>query len=312
MAKIMTYQETDLNRTLAYDAHRGLSHTPEVRADQEVAGYMGEMEAVCDTFGAFATPENEAQLKADLERYRLGYLKHLNARLGAMSRVYSASISGPANFPARQMENRYATLDRRMAELLEFRVKALARLRRDYDPAVIARRPISADEPDAIEQLQAEIDRAEKDQATMKAVNRIVISKKLDDQAKVEKIKALNVSDELLNYMRRAGEGKFPSYRLANNNANIKRMKARIATLQAEAARPEAPDHQAAIDGIPVTIIENRDENRLQLVFKGKPPPEIRTLLKRQAFKWSRSQEAWQRKLTANARHAVDTIISDN
>jgi len=207
------------------------------------------------------------------------------------------------------MEKRNATLDKRTTELLEWREKALNRLNSNFNPVAIARRPIRSDEDDAIEQIQAKIDAAEKDQAQMKAVNRIVRSKKLDQQAKVEKIKTLGLSDELLQVMRRAGEGNFPSYRLTNNNANLKRMKNRIAALQAETSRPEAEDRQATIDGMPVTIIENRDENRLQLIFNGKPPAEVRKILKSNGFRWAPSQDAWQRLLNNNARRAVNYII---
>jgi hypothetical protein len=306
---MINYQETDLNRQLAYDAHRGTSHVPEKRTQQEIDAYMAEMKSVVTRFAQFVTPENEAELKAALESYRVGYLKRLTARLHAQGRVVSSFIAGPSNFPTRQMEKRNSALDKRTKELLEWREKALNRLNSNFNPVAIARRPIRSDEDDAIEQLQAKIDAAEKDQAQMKAVNRIVRSKKSDHQTKVEKIKDLGLSDELLQVMRRAGEGKFPSYRLTNNNANIKRMKTRIASLRAEASRPEVEDRQATIDGTPVTIIENRDENRLQLIFDGKPPAEVRKILKSNGFRWAPSQDAWQRLLNNNARRTVNYII---
>jgi hypothetical protein len=305
---MIDYKETDLNRQLAYDAHRGTSFSPDIRAQQEIDGYMAEMEAVTARFAPFATPTNEAELKAALENYRTGYLKHLTARLAAKSNCLSTMITGPSNFNHRRNQKANDTEHRRTTELIEWREKALKRLNRDFNPVAIARRPIRSDEDDAIEQLQAKIDAAESDQAQMKAVNRIIRGKKLDHQAKVEKIKKLGLSDELLEVMRRAGEGKFPSYRLTNNNANIKRMKTRIATLQAEASRSEAEDRQGTIGGTPVTIIENRDENRLQIVFDGKPPTEIRNTLKSNGFRWAPSQDAWQRLLNDNARRTVDYI----
>jgi hypothetical protein len=66
----LPFTETDLNRQLCYDAHRGTSFVPDTRADQEIAGYMDEMKEVSEQFGKFASPENEARLKADLEQYR--------------------------------------------------------------------------------------------------------------------------------------------------------------------------------------------------------------------------------------------------
>jgi len=306
---MINYQETDLDRQLAYDAHRGTSFSPDVRAQQEINSYMNEMAAVSARFAKFVTPGNEAELKAALESYRVGYLKRLTARLSAKANCLSTMIAGPSNFNHRRNEKANDIEHRRTTELLEWRKKALNRLNSNFNPVAIARRPIRSDEADAIEQLQTKIKAAEKDQVQMKAVNRIVRNKKLDHQAKVEKIKALNLSDELLQVMRRAGEGKFPAYRLANNNANIKRMKARIASLKAEASRPEVEDRQATIDGTPVTIIENKDEGRIQLVFDGKPPQNIIDLLNSHGFNWAPSQDAWQRLLNNNARRTVKFVL---
>lgn len=308
---MINYQETDLNRELCHDAHRGTSFSPDERAQQEIDGYMGHMEEVSRRFAPFVTPGNETQLKADLERYRQGYLKHLNARLGAKARCLSTMIAGPSGFNHRRNEKANDTEHRRTTELIEWRKKALKRLNRDYNPAAIARRPIRADESDAIQQLQAKIEAAEKDQDFMKAVNKIIRGKKLSDAQKAAEIDNLGCPQELFQVFLRAGEGKFPSYKLTNNNANIRQMKVRVSQLQAEAARPEAEDRKTAIDGTPVTVVENRDEGRLQLVFVGKPPEDVIKTLKTNGFKWSRTNEAWQRLLNDNARRTVDMIAGE-
>jgi hypothetical protein len=40
---------------------------------------------------------------------------------------------------------------------------------------------------------------------------------------------------------------------------------------------------------------------RLQLIFDGKPSDEVREVLKKNGFKWSPKNGAWQRQLTDNA-----------
>lgn len=50
-----------------------------------------------------------------------------------------------------------------------------------------------------------------------------------------------------------------------------------------------------------VRISENREANRLQLFFDGKPKPEIITQLKGHGFRWCRSEMAWQRHNSNNA-----------
>ena len=44
-----------------------------------------------------------------------------------------------------------------------------------------------------------------------------------------------------------------------------------------------------------VKIVRNTDLMRLQLIFDGKPSDEVRAVLKKNAFKWSPKNSAWQR-----------------
>lgn len=57
-----------------------------------------------------------------------------------------------------------------------------------------------------------------------------------------------------------------------------------------------------------ITIIHNTELNRLQLIFEGKPSDEIREILKRNGFKWSPKNTAWQRQLTQNALYSLERI----
>ena len=59
-------------------------------------------------------------------------------------------------------------------------------------------------------------------------------------------------------------------------------------------------------DGGKVEI--NREENRLQVFFEGKPDADTRAELKDGGFRWAPSAGAWQRQLTDNAFRAADTI----
>ena len=50
-----------------------------------------------------------------------------------------------------------------------------------------------------------------------------------------------------------------------------------------------------------VKVIQNKEENRLQLIFAGKPEETTREFLKKHGYKWSPRNTAWQRQLTPNA-----------
>lgn len=58
-----------------------------------------------------------------------------------------------------------------------------------------------------------------------------------------------------------------------------------------------------------VTVIENVEENRIQLIFPGKPSPEIRKTLKQSGFRWAPSSGAWQRFLNNAGRYAAERVV---
>lgn len=55
-------------------------------------------------------------------------------------------------------------------------------------------------------------------------------------------------------------------------------------------------------------LVENGDAMRLQLFFDGKPEGDTRSVLKKNGFRWSPKNGAWQRQLTDNARRALKAI----
>jgi hypothetical protein len=57
-----------------------------------------------------------------------------------------------------------------------------------------------------------------------------------------------------------------------------------------------------------ITVIQNIELNRLQLIFEGKPSDEVREILKSNGFKWSPKNTAWQRQLTQNALYTFNRI----
>lgn len=146
---------------------------------------------------------------------------------------------------------------------------------------------------DAVDRLQEKVDALEKAQGMMKAANKIVRSKKLNDIAKVEQLQTLGFSENKaieLTKPDRYGEYGFPSYMLSNNNARIRDAKQRR-----DRARKlkETEDKEYTING--VRVVENAKENRLQLFFAGIPSKEIRSQLKENCtFRWTPSIGCWQ------------------
>ena len=174
----------------------------------------------------------------------------------------------------------------------------------------VGRAGISSDDPEAVTKLKEKIARAESCQQSMKDAN-VVIRKAPKNEITDEKVSELvNMGYSLANattlfkpdFCGRVG---FASYALQNNSANISRMKKRIAEL---ASAPTETTEKQVGD---VTIIENTEENRLQLIFPGKPADHIRKCLKSHGFRWSRYNGAWQRHLNGNARYAAQCVLKE-
>lgn len=105
----------------------------------------------------------------------------------------------------------------------------------------------------------------------------------------------------------------YPSYALTNNSGNMTRIKQRIADLEKQNARIAASDGEPVKtyfkDG--VIVIEDLEDNRLKIVFPGKPSEAMRDRLKANGFRWSPYNTAWQRQLTDYARAAARMILGE-
>jgi len=171
--------------------------------------------------------------------------------------------------------------------------------------------PISSGDPEAIQKLQAQIDAAEALQVRMKEANRIVrLTLKKDDTPEGREAAGILLVELGIKNPSRlftpdfCGRTGFASYELTNNNANIRRMKGRIEELR------QAPTETKEEQHGDITVVENVEMNRVQIVFPGKPPVETRTVLKRNGFKWAPSQGAWQRHLNANGLYATKQVLA--
>jgi hypothetical protein len=142
----------------------------------------------------------------------------------------------------------------------------------------------------------------------MAAANKIVRKFKSDKAAGIEALKASGYSEAVATGLFEpdfCGRVGFASYQLSNNNANIRRMKERVAHLERNATRETNEVERE--DG--VKIIQNAEINRLQIFFPGKPDAAIRSNLKAHGFRWSPNEGAWQRHLSNSAIWAAEHAL---
>ena len=105
--------------------------------------------------------------------------------------------------------------------------------------ASVGKGGVSSDDPEAVKKLKMKLEKAEKWQAFMKSFNAGIRRRKKDGGAKLRAVcEEHDISSETCAKMLKpdcfGGIG-FASYQLSNNNANIRRMKRRIKTLEAQA-----------------------------------------------------------------------------
>lgn len=216
-------------------------------------------------------------------------------RIGTM--CPSVLISGGSNFPVRKKERQNAASDKNMAEWQEIN-GIIGRIKS------VGTGGISSDDPLALDKLKLKLRKLEEFQEEMKVANAAI---RMKDQAKGDaKLAELGYSPEDIAKLRApdfCGRIGYPSYQLQNNNANIRRIRQRIAELE---KKKENPAEGWEFDGGKVVV--NQGVNRLQIIFDDRPDADLRSELKGEGFRWAPSQGAWQRQLTDNAMRAARRI----
>jgi len=281
-------------REQARRAYYHTSFSPDQRAKTCIEQHSAQLAA---------DMEKIEQYGADPEEYRQKYERLFYAWLSARGRCISSMITGPSNFPVRRAEKANRSEENKYRQFQEWREWSMTKARRAKQREERANSYPSED-------MRQQIAKAERNQEKMREVNKI-IRKKVSDEKKIAAIVEMGfsagVAAELLkpDFCGRIG---FAAYQLTNNNANIHRMRERLAELEKRAQRETAEKETES----GVKIVENAEDDRLQLFFPGKPEPAKIELLKRHGFKWSPKNGCWQRQLTDNAKYTLKHYIINN
>ena len=242
-----------------------------------------------------------AQIPEELQaEYEAKYLNKWREWLAALSRCYSVLVTGPARFNSRRHE-----------KMNDYERAARQRLR-DWSEKVVKRinRQQRLTGWQEVERLQSKLDTLTELHDKMKAANKIVRSKKMSEEEQIDGLVALGLNEkqavEILKPTERWQSVGFPTYQLQNNLAKIK---ATQAAIERHKAMAEAEDKEIKFNGGRVVVC-NSDE-RMRFYFDEMPPVEVRNLMKRNAFKWSPKNGAWQRQLTANCKYDTKRILAE-
>lgn len=162
---------------------------------------------------------------------------------------------------------------------------------------------ISSDDPEAIVKLEAKLADLVARIDNEKRWNKQIANGKIDEMDAPEAIKAqIAQSVERWPYMARG------YFHIANRQAEVRRLKARIEQLKRDAQRVAPPPVERE-DG--VRVVENVEANRVQIFFPDKPSVQARAVLKGNGFRWAPSEGAWQRHLNNAGRYAAERALKE-
>lgn len=254
---------------------------------------------------SFAKYEDEkAYYLAD--KFAKNYAKWLNdySRIEAM--YPSILVCGGSNFNTRKKakQNSYRNSHKKKYDDIKGILRRIETL---------GTSGIQSNDAKAVEKLQKKLERLEALQEFMKKANAYYKKHGTIDGFDCSEADLAAIKEEIAFKTSCWGSCDKPygSYQLSNNNAKIRATKQRIAELSAMKAT-DSTTESASVNGEPCEIVRNTEEARLQLMFDGKPADETRAILKKNGFRWSPKNSAWQRQLTRNAESTLTHYVLDN
>ncbi len=294
----MTYYPIDesmarrAKEMMSYSDYKEGSATADYRAEVDQAVEIAERQK------RRVDPMYHDKIDRLLDLYARKLAENRNKHYEIMTRCPSVLIAGFSNFPTRKKEKQNAADDKNMREYQEIQ-GILDKIKG------VGLGGISGDDPQAVEKLEAKLAALEKRQERMKAANAAIRMK--DTEAGDQKLREMGYSEAAIKELRSpdfAGRIGYPAFELSNNNANIHRIKERIADLKKRQSE-DGPEGWSFDGG---EVVVNKELNRLQIIFDDKPDADLRSKLKGEGFRWAPSQGAWQRQLTDNALRAIRRI----
>ena len=282
----------------AYHAHYWSSQHPEECGESEIISHEKELHADLTSM-----PES------DREQYLANYRKHLSGLWATESNVASAFVTGPAKFNTRRNEKANQAYYNKLNAFKEWRERALKAIER--------RKEASKTDDEKAEETWQRLKTVINDSAsTIVGIDTGVergYSRSLFVANLFGKIATLanngnvEVVDKAIDYIRQwNAKVKKPIFTERHKVFKLPEV-ARNVRKQAE-ERAGRESKEIPFEG--GTVIYNYEIDRLQIVFDGKPDDDLRSRLKKAAFKWSPNQGAWQRQLTRNAIYATGQILN--
>lgn len=273
-----------------------------------VAKFNEEADALVAAFPKNATSEVLDLVKYYKEKYALKLASAINESNRIESMCPSVLICGAGNFPTKKKERQNRARDefyKKNADLFTQDNYYINKIK-----SILTNKTIYSDDALAIEKIENKIADLKEHHQKMKDINAYyrknntlkgceLLSNYTD--AQIEQLD----KDILNSWYKKPYAG----FELTNNNANIKRLEERVASLKKLKERAEKPSEEKYITVDGLKVEEDATDMRIRLLFEDIPSAEERELLKSWGFRWSPYNKAWQRQLTSNGIRAVREVL---
>lgn len=233
------------------------------------------------------------------ERYSRKMAEYFNKDSAIGCRCPSALISGAGNFPVKKKEKQVQAWENNYQFYQETQ-KLISKIK----SILYGKDIIKSGDSDAVERLEEKLAGLKEDQERMKVANKFIRLKNVEKGN--EGLTNMGYSEKEIKELREpdfCGRVGYPPYMLQNNNANIHRVEGRLRELKVAKERGSREEENRYF-----RVVENTEIMRLQIFFDEKPVQDIRSILKKNGFKWSSKNGCWQRQLTDNARYSLERI----
>lgn len=285
---------------MSFDEYKEGSATAEYRSMVDRAAEIAERQK------HRVDPMYHEKIDRLLDLYARKLAENMNQHYSIMTRCPSIMIAGGSNFPVRKKEKQNSRRETLMHEYNEIQ-GILSKIKS------VGTGPIDFSDPHAREMLVERVESAKALHESKKQANAYYRKHKTLDGCP-------GITEKDREWLTRPGvfakgDGSplalygvpFPAYDLQRDTANIRSYAARLEEYDRLQARCDA-DTDTEFDG--GRIVRNVEQNRLQILFDGKPDEEIRAALKSSGFRWSPKNQAWQRQLTRNAEAAARQALN--
>lgn len=241
-----------------------------------------------------------------LDRYAKTLAEYLNRENQIGTMCPSVMIAGASNFPVHKKQKQVAAWERNR-ENFEKSEAILRQIRS------VGTGPIDFADPHAEEMLTERIALLQSELDACKEAN-----------AYYRKHKTLEgcpgISEHHREWLTRPGvfhsgdgtplelyKDPYTSYHLTSIRNRLKAANQRLEEYHNRQQKAQQGGDDLKFDG--GEIVRNAELNRLQIIFDDIPDDDTRTALKRNGFRWSPSNKAWQRQLTEAAERAALSIV---